>query len=314
MGGLIACTILGGRILAPIMSLPNLLIQHSHAKAAQMNIERLFSLAQDNDNVSHPLSPSKIYGNYQCERLQFKYGENDRLALDVPRLVINAGERVAILGSIGSGKSTLLKMLSGLYAPTSGSVLVDGLDMGHISRESLNHQIGYLQQDHRLFQGTLRENLLIGMPTPSDDVLNKALHRTGLIRLVSGHSNGLDLPISEGGKGLSGGQKQLVAFTRLVLTQPSVLLMDEPTASMDNQQAQQCLRVVAEELKDPTKTLIVSTHKMELLALVNRIIIMANGQIVMDGPKQMVLNQLMKNEQNAHQRMSGQNQPRIEGE
>lgn len=314
MGGLIACTILGGRILAPIMSLPNLLIQHSHAKAAQMNIERLFSLAQDNDNVSHPLSPSKIYGNYQCERLQFKYGENDRLALDVPRLVINAGERVAILGSIGSGKSTLLKMLSGLYAPTSGSVLVDGLDMGHISRESLNHQIGYLQQDHRLFQGTLRENLLIGMPTPSDDVLNKALHRTGLIRLVSGHSNGLDLPISEGGKGLSGGQKQLVAFTRLVLTQPSVLLMDEPTASMDNQQAQQCLRVVAEELKDPTKTLIVSTHKMELLALVNRIIIMANGQIVMDGPKQMVLNQLMKNEQNAHQRVSGQNQPRIEGE
>lgn len=314
-GGLIACTILGGRILAPIMSLPNLLVQHSHAKAAQMNIERLFSLAQDNDNVSHPLSPSRIYGNYQCERLQFKYGENDRLALDVPRLIINAGERVAILGSIGSGKSTLLKMLSGLYSPTSGTVLVDGLDMSHISRESLNHQIGYLQQDHRLFQGTLRENLLIGMPTPSDDILNKTLHRTGLIRLVSGHSNGLDLPISEGGKGLSGGQKQLVAFTRLVLTEPSVWLMDEPTASMDNQQAQQCLRVVAEELKDPSKTLIVSTHKMELLALVNRIIIMANGQVVMDGPKQMVLDQLMKNEQNAHdrQQLSGQNQTMIQG-
>lgn len=314
-GGLIACTILGGRILAPIMSLPNLLVQHSHAKAAQMNIERLFSLAQDNDNVSHPLSPSRIYGNYQCERLQFKYGENDRLALDVSRLTINAGERVAILGSIGSGKSTLLKMLSGLYSPTSGTVLVDGLDMSHISRESLNHQIGYLQQDHRLFQGTLRENLLIGMPTPSDDILNKTLHRTGLIRLVSGHSNGLDLPISEGGKGLSGGQKQLVAFTRLVLTEPSVWLMDEPTASMDNQQAQQCLRVVAEELKNPSKTLIVSTHKMELLALVNRIIIMANGQVVMDGPKQMVLDQLMKNEQNAHdrQQLSGQNQTMIQG-
>lgn len=314
-GGLIACTILGGRILAPIMSLPNLLIQHSHAKAAQMNIERLFSLAQDNDNVSHPLSPSRIYGNYVCERLQFKYGENDRMALDVPRLTINAGERVAILGSIGSGKSTLLKMLSGLYSPTSGTVLVDGLDMSHISRESLNHQIGYLQQDHRLFQGTLRENLLIGMPTPSDDILNKALHRTGLIRLVSSHSNGLDLPISEGGKGLSGGQKQLVAFTRLVLTEPSVWLMDEPTASMDNQQAQQCLRLVAEELKDPSKTLIVSTHKMELLALVNRIIIMANGQVVMDGPKKLVLDQLMKNEQNAHdrQQISGQNQPLIQG-
>lgn len=313
-GGLIACTILGGRILAPIMNLPNLLVQHSHSKAAQMNIERLFSLAQDNDNVSHPLSPSKIYGNYQCERLEFSYGDNDRLALQIPNLVINAGERVAILGSIGSGKSTLLKLLSGLYTPTQGSILVDGLDMNHISRESLNHQIGYLQQDHRLFQGTLRENLLIGMPTPNDDVLNKALHRTGLMRLVSGHSSGLDLPISEGGKGLSGGQKQLVAFTRLVLTQPSVWLMDEPTASMDNMQAQQCLKVVAEELKDPTKTLIVSTHKMELLALVNRVIIMANGQIVMDGPKQLVLDQLMKNEKEAaeRQRLAQQQQAALQ--
>lgn len=313
-GGLIACTILGGRILAPIMNLPNLLVQHSHAKAAQMNIERLFSLAQDNDNVSHPLSPSKIYGNYQCSRLEFKYSDNDRLALQIPNLVVNAGERIAVLGSIGSGKSTLLKLLSGLYNPSAGNILLDGLDIHHISRESLNHQVGYLQQDHRLFQGTLRENLLIGMPTPSDDVLNKALHRTGLMRLVSGHSSGLDLPISEGGKGLSGGQKQLVAFTRLVLTEPSIWLMDEPTASMDNMQAQQCLRVIAEELKDPTKTLIVSTHKMELLALVDRVIIMANGQIVMDGPKKLVLEQLMKNEKEAReqQKLAGQRAAQIQ--
>lgn len=306
-GGLIACTILGGRVLAPIMNLPNLLVQHSHANAAQMNIERLFSLAQDNDNVSHPLSPSRIYGNYQCQRLAFRYSDNDRLALQIPNLVINAGERIAILGSIGSGKSTLLKLLSGLYKPTEGNILLDSLDINHISRESLSHQIGYLQQDHRLFQGTLRENLLIGMPTPKDDILNKALHRTGLIRLVSGHSSGLDLQISEGGKGLSGGQKQLVAFTRLVLTQPSVWLLDEPTASMDNMQAQQCLKVIAEELQDPTKTLVVATHKMELLALVNRVIIMANGQVVMDGPKQAVLDQLLKNEKEAveRQRLAG---------
>lgn len=315
-GGLIACTILGGRILAPIMNLPNLLVQHSHAKAAKMNIERLFSLAQDNDSVSHPLSPSKIYGNYECERLEFSYSDNDRLAVQIPKLVIHAGERVAILGSIGSGKSTLLKLLSGLYKSTSGTILLDSLDINHISREALSSEIGYLQQDHRLFQGTLRENLLIGMPTPSDDVLNKALHRTGLIRLVSGHSSGMDLKISEGGKGLSGGQKQLVAFTRLVLTQPSIWLLDEPTASMDNMQAQQCLRVIAEELKDPTKTLVVSTHKMELLALVNRVIIMANGQVVMDGPKQAVLDQLLKNEKEAaeRQRLAKQQQATIQAQ
>lgn len=301
-GGLIACTILGGRILAPVMALPNMIVQYSHAKAARANIENLFKLPQDNQGVSYPLSPSKIFGNYQCDGLIFNYAGNDRPALQVQNLTIRAGERVAILGAIGSGKSTLLKLLSGLYAPTQGRILLDGLDITQISRESLSEQVGYLQQDHRLFQGTLRENLLIGMPTPPDDVLQQALLRTGLIRLVTSHSSGLDLPISEGGRGLSGGQKQLVAFTRLVLTQPSIWLLDEPTASMDNQQEQQCLQVLAQELQspvEPKRTLIVSTHKMGLLPLVDRIIIMANNQVVMDGPKQAVLNQLMKNEEEA---------------
>ncbi|OBX63058.1 bacteriocin/lantibiotic ABC transporter ATP-binding protein [Moraxella osloensis] len=298
-GSLIACTILGGRILAPIMSIPSILVQYSHAKAAEANIEKLFTLAQDNHGVSYPLSPSKIQGNYQCENVVFKYKGNDRPAINLSKLNIRAGERVAILGAIGSGKSTLLKLLSGLYATTEGRILLDGLDINHISRESLSEQVGYLQQDHRLFQGTLRENLLIGMPTPPDDVLQTAIVRTGLIRLVSGHSSGLDLPISEGGKGLSGGQKQLVAFTRLVLTNPTIWLLDEPTASMDNNQEQQCLQVLAQELQRGGKTLIVSTHKMSLLQLVDRIIIIADNQIVMDGPKQAVLAQLQQNEEMA---------------
>lgn len=298
-GSLIACTILGGRILAPIMSIPSILVQYSHAKAAEANIEKLFTLAQDNHGVSYPLSPSKIQGNYQCENVIFKYKGNDRPAINLSKLNIRAGERVAILGAIGSGKSTLLKLLSGLYATTEGRILLDGLDINHISRESLSEQVGYLQQDHRLFQGTLRENLLIGMPTPPDDVLQTAIVRTGLIRLVSGHSSGLDLPISEGGKGLSGGQKQLVAFTRLVLMNPTIWLLDEPTASMDNSQEQQCLQVLAQELQRGGKTLIVSTHKMSLLQLVDRIIIIADNQIVMDGPKQAVLAQLQQNEEMA---------------
>lgn len=305
-GGLIACTILGGRILAPIMAIPNLLIQYSHAKAAQANIEKLFQLAQDNDGVNYPLSPSHLQGNYQAQDVVFNYLGNERPALQISQLNIQAGEKIAILGAIGSGKSTLLKLLSGLYASTEGRILLDGLDINQISRESLSEQIGYLQQDHRLFQGTLRENLLIGMPTPPDDVIQTALVRTGLIRLVSSHSSGLDLPISEGGKGLSGGQKQLVAFTRLVLTNPTVWLLDEPTASMDNMQEQQCLQVLAQEMQKGGKTLIVSTHKMALLNLVDRIIIMANNQVVMDGPKQAVLAQLQKNEEEARQRAIAQ--------
>ncbi|MGP5516550.1 peptidase domain-containing ABC transporter, partial [Psychrobacter alimentarius] len=200
MGGLIACSILGGRVLAPVMTLPSLLVQYSHAKAAKLNIEALFELEQDNHGVAYPLSPSRINGFYQCDNLVFNYKDNDRAAISINNLTIRPGERIAILGPIGSGKSTLLKVLAGLYAPTKGQVLLDGLDIHQISRETLSECLGYLQQDHRLFQGTLRENLLIGMAAPDDDVLQDALMKTGLINLVSSHSSGLDLPISEGGR------------------------------------------------------------------------------------------------------------------
>lgn len=306
MGGLIACSILGGRVLAPVMALPNLLVQYSHAKAAKLNIETLFSLEQDNHGVAYPLSPSRIKGFYQCDNVVFNYQDNDRPAIVINKLAIRPGERIAILGPIGSGKSTLLKVLAGLYAPTKGRVLLDGLDINQISRETLSERLGYLQQDHRLFQGTLRENLLIGMPAPDDDVLQEALIKTGLINLVSSHSSGLDLPISEGGRGLSGGQKQLVAFTRLLLTRPNVFLLDEPTAAMDNRQEQHCIKVLKQELADG-QTFIVSTHKTALLELADRIIIMDNQRIIIDGPKQAVLEELKKNEQIKNQTVQAAN-------
>ena len=296
MGGLIACTILGGRILAPVMALPNLLVQASHANAAKKNIESLYQIPSDNHLVSKPLILEHIRGDYQCQDMIFNYLGNEQPAVNIGQLTIKAGERIALLGAIGSGKSTLLKLLAGLYLPKQGNIRLDGIDLPQISRDSLNQHIGYLQQNHRLFQGTLRENLLIGMPPPPDSELQQVLQRTGLIRLVASHSSGLDLPISEGGHGLSGGQKQLLAFSRLVLTKPKIWLLDEPTASMDNSQEQQCLRVLTEELKNPAMTLIVATHKMELLKLVDRIIIMDNQKIVMDGSKQAVIQQLMKNE------------------
>lgn len=296
MGGLIACSILGGRVLAPVMTIPSLLVQYAHAKAAKMNIESLFALEQDNQGIAYPLSPTYIKGAYQCDGMSFNYQGNDRPAISIPQLSIKPGERIAILGPIGSGKSTLLKVLAGLYAPTEGRVLLDGLDIHQISRDTLSERLGYLQQDHRLFQGTLRENLLIGMAAPNDDVIQDTLNRTGLINLVSSHSSGLDLPISEGGKGLSGGQKQLVAFTRLLLTKPDVFLLDEPTASMDNRQEQRCLQVLRQELTKG-QTFIVSTHKTALLDLVDRLIIMDNQRIIIDGPKQAVLDELKKNDQ-----------------
>lgn len=215
MGALIACSILGGRVLTPIMQIPNLLVQRSHAKAAQKNVEALFNLEQDNHNVSQPLVPSRLYGRYNVENMQYFYRENDQAAIAIKALTIKPGERIAILGPIGSGKSTLLKVLAGLHVAKQGRVLLDGLDITQISYETLNQRIGYLQQDHRLFQGTLRENLLIGLANPSDDVMHTMLQRTGLIRLVNSHSSGLELPISEGAKGYLGGKSSWLRFRDL---------------------------------------------------------------------------------------------------
>ena len=292
MGALIACSILSGRILAPIMALPGLLVQHSHASAALEGLERLYTLESDNHGIAHPLVPTHIKGHYQLADVEFAYGQNPPVIV-VPKLEIKPGERIAVVGPIGAGKSTLLRLLSGLYHPQKGSIRIDGLELGHVSRQLLSQKIGYLQQDHRLFQGTLRENLLIGLPDPGDEVLFAAMTRTGMDRIVGSHPKGLERPIMEGGKGLSNGQKQLVAFTRLILCKPDILLLDEPTATMDDMQERQCMAVLAEEA-NAGKTLVIVTHKPGTLALVNRIIVVAGSAIVMDGPRDAVLQQLQQ--------------------
>lgn len=290
MGSLIACSILGGRILAPVTAIPGLMVQRAHSRATLEGLEKIYALQTDHHGVDRPLAPDNLKGNFLVESAKFGY-MGGPIAAKVDRLVIQAGERIGILGPIGAGKSTILRLLSGLYRPQEGRVLIDGLDMASINRQSLNQEIGYLQQDHRLFVGTLRENLLIGTPDPGDDVLHKVMTRTGLIRLVAAHPKGLELPIQEGGRGLSGGQRQLVAFTRLVLCDPAIYLLDEPTASMDEELEKQCLTVLRQEI-DKGKTLIVVTHKPSILPLIDRLIVVAGNQIVLDGPRDAVLARL----------------------
>jgi ATP-binding cassette subfamily C protein LapB len=293
MGALIACSILSGRILQPVMQIPNLLVQRAHSLAAVDGLEQLYGLESDHHGIQRPLTPGHLSGELTIDKVQFAYGEGP-LALQVANLKIKQGDKVGVLGPIGAGKSTLLRLLSGMYRPQEGRILLDGLDLAHINRQVISQNIGYLQQDHRLFQGTLRENLLIGLPDPGDEVIHKALMRSGLLRLVSVHPQGLELPIFEGGKGLSGGQRQLVAFTRLLLCETIVLLLDEPTATMDNEQERLCLSVLQEELT-PEKTLVLATHKPALLSLVDRLLVIMGNQIVMDGPRDEVLAQLAGN-------------------
>jgi ATP-binding cassette subfamily C protein LapB len=291
-GALIASSILSGRILAPILAIPGLLVQYAHAKAALEGLERLYQLKTDHDGIDAPLTPAALMGHFELTDVTFAYADNPP-ALVVPRLEIKPGERVVVLGPIGAGKSSLLRVLSGLYHPTQGRILVDGLELGHIHRQVINQNVGYLQQDHRLFHGTLRDNLLIGLPDPGDEALLNTMRLTGMDRFVASHPKGLARVIAEGGKGLSGGQKQLVAFTRLILCDPHVFLLDEPTATMDEEQEQRCLSVLAQQAQ-AGKTLVIVTHKPALLPLATRILVVAGNKIVLDGPRDAVLQQLQQ--------------------
>lgn len=290
MGSLIACTILSGRILGPISTLPTILVQWGHFRAALDSLSRIWAYEGDHHDVDHPVVPDRVRGEFECGGVEFRYGQQP--ALKIPALHIKPGEKVGILGPIGSGKTTLLRLLSGMYKPALGTVRLDGVDISHISKPVLAESMGYLQQDGRLFAGTLRDNLLLGLVDPGDTVVLDTCKLTGLHeRLVAVHPKGLSLPIFEGGTGLSGGQRQLVNLTRVFLRRPKVWLLDEPTASMDRNLEVKVLQAMESQLR-PDDTLCLVTHKPELLRLVSRVIVVVDHQIVMDGPRDEVMQRL----------------------
>ena len=292
IGGLIACSILAGRILTPVSMLPSLLLQWGHVKAALQGLDRLWKLEDDNHGQEHPLTPETVQGTYSIEKVSTAYQGNPQKALQVNKLQIQAGEKIGIIGPIGSGKTTLLRLLSGMYKPQEGRVLLDHMDITQLSKPLLAENMGFLAQEGRLFAGTLRENLILGLLDPGDDQLLAAAEETGLLQLViKTHPKGLQLPISEGGMGLSAGQRQLVHLTRVFLRRPKIWLLDEPTSSMDRQTEQKLIQALSQNLR-PTDTLVMATHKHELLALVDRLIVVANQEIVLDGPKNKVLERL----------------------
>ncbi len=290
MGGLIACTIISGRALSPLAQVPGLIVQWKHAQIALKGLDGIMAMPSDRDPTTRLVVPQSCQGQVRLEKIGFAYSEKQPI-LEVPALAFAPGERVAILGAVGSGKSTLIKILSGLYKPGTGSAFLDNVDITHLAPEFVREHIGYLPQDVRLFQGTLRENLTLGMPSPSDSQILRAAAMTGLDLVIQNHPKGMELEISEGGKGLSGGQRQLVGITRMLLQQPRIMLLDEPTASMDAQLENRVMHHLFNELA-PQSLLVVVTHKPALLAYVNRVIVVDKGRIVLDGPRDAVLARL----------------------
>ena len=214
------------------------------------------------------------------------------------RLTIKPGEKVGILGRIGSGKSTMLKLASGLYDTEKGNVTLDGVDMRQLDPNFLRDQVLLLSQSPRLFLGTLRENMDLartGSYSTDQDLLI-ALNRFGLDKIIRNHPRGLDMPLGEDGLGLSGGQKQIIALARMTLRNPKVVLLDEPTTSLDQATERMALNAIAQWGRN--RTMLLVTHRPQVLQIVNRIIVMENGKVVMDGPRDLVLQKLMQNEQN----------------
>lgn len=291
MGALIACSIISNRALMPITQLPAIMIQIAQAKVAADGLDSLTALPNELDDVTSGMIPGLIEKSLRFDQARFCYGKRDRIALEIPKLDIKPGERVGVLGTIGSGKSTLLKLASGLYRPSEGRVFMGDLDMTMIAPKILRETIAYLPQDMRLISGTLRENLLQGLPDPGDEAILEVARKTGLIDLIVNHPNGLALPITEGGRGISGGQIQLISLTRMVLAKPSIFILDEPTASMDASTEAKVVALLG-ELAAEGATLLIATHKTALLPIIDRLLVIQNGKFIIDGPRDLVMARL----------------------
>lgn len=291
MGGLIGCTIIAGRVNGTLItSLPNLIVQWSYLKSAIKALDAILKLPSDHPGDKKLIKIREISPQVKLSGVKFLH-TGARIGLDIPHLEIQPGERVAIIGPVGSGKSSFLRILAGLYAPQEGHVLLDGLDMGLIFEDDLRRNVFYLPQDFRLVQGNLRDNLTLGLSGLSDEKIIQCAEKTGLLALIRTHPKGLDLPIAEGGQGLSGGQKTLVGLTRLLLSRPNLVLLDEPTAGLDQESELKVLNALVAHLGKET-TLVMVTHRMQLLGIFSKLIVMGQGRILMNGSTKDVIEQL----------------------
>ena len=291
-GALIGAVMFAGRAIAPLGSVVSLATRYQGARAAMAALDQMMSLPVERESGKTYIANHRITGKLGLHELNFAYPATggDGAAPKVLKginLKFEPGERVVILGRIGSGKSTILRLLAGLYQPTEGMVEVDGIDLRQIDPADFRAKVGFVSQEPRLFNGTLRENVMLGRATVDPARLAEVARVTGLDRVVASHPQGWELSVGEMGGLLSGGQRQLVALARCLATQPQILLMDEPTSSMDAQSEVMFLRQLNEAAGK--RTLIMVTHRPAVLELAQRVIVVDGGKVVLDGPKAQVL-------------------------
>ncbi len=290
MGALIAASMLSGRALAPAGQVVGLLLQYQGALTALQSLERIMAQPVERPAGSAFIQRRELRGDVEFRDVRFAYPGRTDSALDGVSFKIAAGERVALIGKVGSGKSTIEKLLLGLYAPTSGAVLLDGIDLRQLDPADVRRNLGYVSQDVTLFFGTLRENIAFGLPYADDSAIVAAAEVAGLSEFVNRHPRGFDMAVGERGESLSGGQRQSVGVARAVLHNAPLLLLDEPTSAMDfSTEAHVTARLGAFAID---KTMILVTHRTSLLPLATRVIVIDQGRVVADGPREQILQAL----------------------
>ncbi|NLQ16118.1 type I secretion system permease/ATPase [Marinomonas sp. M1K-6] len=286
MGALVAAVMLTGRALAPMAQVASLATRYNQAKSAFTALNEIMSSPVEKpDDVKFVHRPV-FKGDFQFEAVSFSYPDQEQAAVSAININIRQGEKVAIIGRIGSGKSTLGKLMTGLYTPDSGAIRIDGVDLRQVNPTDLRRNIGAVSQDVNLFYGSIKDNIVMGVPYMDDESIIRAADLSGVSEFANRKPSGLDSLVGERGMLLSGGQRQSIAIARALLFDPPILILDEPTASMDNTTESRMKRRLIDGVKD--KTLILITHKASMLDMVERIIVMDNGRLIADGPKAQV--------------------------
>jgi len=290
MGAIIASVMLSGRAISPMAKIAGLMTRSNHTMTALRGVDQLMQQEGEFENKGHLVSMNRLKGHIQAEQIGFNYPDIEKPALYPMTIKIEPGEKIAIIGRNGSGKTTLAKVILGLYKPSTGTLRFDGINHGQIHPSDLRRNFGYLPQEVALFHGSIRDNILFGTRQVTEYQLIRAVQLSGVSLFTDLDNEGLDMQVGEGGHALSRGQRQSVALARAILNDPPILLLDEPTASLDARAENQFVRSMKLTGKDRTMLLI--THKMHLLKLVDRIIVLDRNRLVADGPRDAVLEKL----------------------
>ncbi len=288
MGAMVAAVLLSSRALSPLAQVANLFGRLNHAKTAYKKIDLLMNTISDRSNNTEGIKVQTL-GNLEIKNLSFSYLHSSIPSINQLRIQIKEGEKIAIMGKNGSGKTTLIKLISGIYKPSQGSLTFNHLNIDEIDQTTFREKLAVVLQDFQLFSGSIKENIVMGRNWIEDKAIQNAIELSGLSSFLDTIPGGLEYILSDKGKSLSRGQMQSIALARAIAGKPEVLLLDEPTASLDINSEKELL----ENLNlGEFKTIVVVTHRMSMLELVDRIIVLSNGSVVLDGEKDEVLMKL----------------------